>query len=186
MLSWAKFVSPPGCFSQQDCWLFPPMGNFVGKAPSIGRRSSIYFNRKAPRNLPSEATSPPPCHATCRSLLHWWVPTALLPLPLGKQRGKEGLSSAPAAPKRPWNSLWKRLFVHWRDLLIQPSSWHILLSAKTEVGAQCLGRAWFEQVPPGQTPQQGLPVSWPVLLPPQTAGISWDSAIPNALTPLGP
>lgn len=158
-----KVSVPPGCFSQEDCWLFPPTGNFGGKPPAFRLDTSWWGQRCSPsaaispmtRSSGGSSTTPPCCPlqppapcATEHLGLHF-------PCLWENRGGKERVSYPHLQQSTsPRLACEKGSFPHWRDLLVQPSGQHILLSAKAEVGAQCSGRAQFGQATWGKHPSK--------------------------------
>lgn len=150
-----KVCVPPGCFSQWDCWLFPPTGNFGGKPPEFCLDTFLVRLTPVPRysHQPHNVVCHRPYHATCHSLLLLHFPCLW-----ENKRGKERISySHLQQSTSPRLACEKGFFLHWRDLLVQPSGWCILLSAKAEVGAQCSGRAQSGQAPRGKHPSKVCP-----------------------------
>lgn len=163
-----------GCFHLKETFQLRQLTSETNAAsPSQPSAPTLSFSE-----APTEPTVPP---TTASCTLHRWAATASLPLPVEKQ----GWQRASQQSTSPRSTCEKGFFLHWRDLLAQPSGWHILLSAKAEAGAQCLGRAWFGRPPRGK-PQQGCPVAHPVVPPLRAAGTFWGSATHSALIPLGP
>ena len=71
-----KVWVPPGCFSQQDCWLFPPTGSFEGKPPafhldtSLVRPTTLPHRSHQPHNMGRRWVLHHPHHAARCRLLH--------------------------------------------------------------------------------------------------------------------
>lgn len=72
-----KVCDPPGYFSQQDCWFFPPSGNFGGKPPPFhldtSPVTSMPFSHCShqPHDAGLRWVYYHPCHTARPGLLHW-------------------------------------------------------------------------------------------------------------------
>lgn len=182
MLPWAKFVFPEAAFCNKIGGCFHLRETLREAYSSLPRHLPGQCCFPTSATIPmtwsssGSSTSPTTLPTTASCALHWWPPPASLPWSLGEQGGKEGASYLHLQQSTsPSPACEKGFFLHWRDLLVQPSGWHILLSTEAKVCARCSGKAQF-----GWAPQQGLPMAWPVLLPQRLPGP------PEALPPPAP